>query len=106
MVKWFFSGAHTLNTDVNVILLVASVGLPSVVVGLRERIEGLEILDICGHEIDVSALPVVRRVVWVGVAVERRECVRRWSSVGCRWGVGRSVAVATRAPNSAPSPPP
>ena len=77
-------GRPTLNTDVDVILLITSVGFPSVVVGLRERVEGLEILDVCGHEIDVSALPVVRRVSWDGAAMERRsgeKCVRRGSSV-------------------------
>lgn len=34
----------------DVILLITGIGLPSVVVGLRERIEGLEILDVRGHE--------------------------------------------------------
>lgn len=42
---------RTLDSNVNVILL-GTLGLPACVVGLRERIEGLEILDVRGHEID------------------------------------------------------
>lgn len=45
-------GRLTLNTDVDVILLITSFDLSTVVIGLRERIEGLEILDVRGHEID------------------------------------------------------
>jgi len=42
---------HTLNTDVNVVLL-RGFYFSSSIIGLRERIEGLEILDVRGHEID------------------------------------------------------
>jgi hypothetical protein len=47
----------------DVILLGALRYFPSSVIGLRERIEGLEILDVRGHEIDWRALLVLRRVV-------------------------------------------
>lgn len=53
-------GRRTLDADVDVVLL-AGLGLPACVISLRERIEGLEILDVRGHEIDWSAL-LVRRV--------------------------------------------
>jgi hypothetical protein len=42
----------TLDTDVNVVLLVSNLYLTSSVIGLREGVEGLEILDVCGHMID------------------------------------------------------
>lgn len=45
-------GIHTLDTNVDVILLITGFYLSTVVIGLRERIEGLEILDVRGHEID------------------------------------------------------
>jgi hypothetical protein len=59
----FTEGVLTLNTDMDVILLGALRYFPSSVIGLRERIEGLEILDVRGHEIDWRALLVLRRVV-------------------------------------------
>lgn len=42
---------RTLNTDVDVVLL-GGLYFASSIVDLRERIEGLEILDVRGHEID------------------------------------------------------
>ena len=45
-------GVHTLDTDVNVVLLIVDLDFPACVFGFRERIEGLEILDVRGHEID------------------------------------------------------
>ena len=72
-----------LDPNVDVVLL-RLLDLAGVFIRFRERVEGLEILDVCGHEIDVSALPVVRRVSWDGAAMERRsgeKCVRRGSSV-------------------------
>jgi hypothetical protein len=43
-------GIHTLNTDVNVVLLIAELDFPACVFGFRERIEGLKVLDVCGHK--------------------------------------------------------
>ena len=57
---------RTLDSNVDVILLITGFCFPTVVVGLRERIEGLEILDVRGHEIDWSALLVLREVVLCG----------------------------------------
>ena len=48
------------------VILLAGLRLPASVVGLRERIEGLEILDVRGHEIDWSALLGLRRVEETG----------------------------------------
>jgi hypothetical protein len=45
-------GVLTLDTDVNVVLLVSNLCLTTSVIGLREGVEGLEILDVCGHMID------------------------------------------------------
>ena len=53
---------RTLNTNMNVILLTG-LSLPASIISLRERIEGLEILDVRGHEIDCSARLVLRRSV-------------------------------------------
>lgn len=49
---------HTLNTDVNVVLLVANLDFSTCVFGFRERIEGLEVLDVCGHKTERGALLV------------------------------------------------
>lgn len=48
--KGFFRGL-TLDANVDVVLLT-SLGLAASVIGLREGVEGLEILDVCGHMID------------------------------------------------------
>lgn len=42
------------------IILLTRLGLSTRVIGLREGIEGLEILDVCGHKIDGESL----RMVW------------------------------------------
>ena len=44
-------GIHTLDTNVDVVLL-SRLYFSSSIISLRERIEGLEILDVRGHEID------------------------------------------------------
>ena len=44
-------GKLTLNTNVDVVLLTGLCFSTSVI-GLRKGIEGLEILDVCGHKID------------------------------------------------------
>jgi hypothetical protein len=44
-------GIHTLDTNMNVVLL-SRLYFSSSIISLRERIEGLEILDVRGHEID------------------------------------------------------
>jgi hypothetical protein len=44
-------GARTLNTNMDVVLL-SRLYFSSSIISLRERIEGLEILDVRGHEID------------------------------------------------------
>jgi hypothetical protein len=41
----------TLNANVNIVLLT-SLGLSTGVIGLREGVEGLEVLDVRGHMID------------------------------------------------------
>ena len=38
---------RTLNTNMNVVLLIANLDLPTCVFGFRERIEGLKVLDVC-----------------------------------------------------------
>lgn len=89
---------RTLNANVDVVLL-AGLCLPARVVGLRERIEGLEILDVRGHEIDWSALLVLRRVLgiefrWSGESVWKG----RQSAVGDKrksGGEGSPSAVET-----------
>lgn len=48
---------RTLNTDMDVVLL-RRLYFASSIVDLRERIEGLEILDVRGHEIDWRDLRV------------------------------------------------
>lgn len=53
---------RTLDTNVNVILLVANLDLSTCVFGFRERIEGLEVLDVCGHKTERGALLVLSRV--------------------------------------------
>lgn len=50
---------RTLNANVNVVLLIASpVDFSTCVFGFRERIEGPEILDVCGHKTERGALLV------------------------------------------------
>ena len=49
---------HTLNANVNIVLLVANLDLSTCVFGFRERIEGLKVLDVCGHKTGRSALLV------------------------------------------------
>ena len=44
-------GIRTLNTNMDVVLL-SGLYFSSSIISLRERIEGLEILDVRGHEID------------------------------------------------------
>lgn len=41
---------HTLDTDVDVVLLIVDLDFPACVFGFRERIEGLKVLDVCGHK--------------------------------------------------------
>ena len=67
---------RTLNTDMDVVLLIANLNFSTCVFGFRERIEGLEVLDICGHKTERGAL-LVRRVEWSGV---RRS--EEWRAVG------------------------
>jgi hypothetical protein len=43
---------RTLDTNVNVVLLIANLDLSASVFGFRERIEGLEVLNVRGHETD------------------------------------------------------
>lgn len=47
----------------DIVLLVANLDLSTCVFGFRERIEGLEVLDVCGHKTGRGALRV--RVGWV-----------------------------------------
>jgi hypothetical protein len=46
----------TLNANVDVVRLATLYWLSGIVIGLREGVEGLEILDVCGHETDGRAL--------------------------------------------------
>lgn len=58
-----YGGLRTLYADVNVVLLIANLDLSTCVFGFRERIEGLEVLDVCGHKTGRGALRM--RVGWV-----------------------------------------
>ena len=83
---------RTLNTDMNVILL-GGLYFSSNIVDLRERIEGLEILDVRGHEIDLRDLLVCEggraTVQWVaegsGWMEQRRMDGERGGEGGQRW---------------------
>jgi hypothetical protein len=67
----------TLNTDVNVIL-TGGLLVADGVFGFRERIEGLEVLDVRGHETGWTVSLLKR----VGVGA---------SGVGCDVGVSRGL---------------
>jgi hypothetical protein len=64
------------------VVLLSRLYFSSSIISLRERIEGLEILDVRGHEIDWGALRVLRecsRSVVRGVA-------GKWRVVVCEEG--------------------
>jgi hypothetical protein len=62
------------------VVLLSRLYFSSSIVDLRERIEGLEILDVRGHEIDWRDLLVLRECERWKVAEER---VNREKAYGC-----------------------
>jgi hypothetical protein len=67
----------TLDTNVNVVLLIANLDFSTCVFGFRERIEGLEVLDVCGHKTERGALLVLSRWCWVSRVMESTEWLKR-----------------------------
>jgi hypothetical protein len=62
----------------DVVLLIANLDFSTCVFGFRERIEGLKVLDVCGHKTERGAL-LMRR--WSG-------CSRWWRMEGSWDGRG------------------
>lgn len=54
----YWARIRTLDADVNVVLLVPDLDFSTCVFGFRERIEGLEVLNVCGHKTERGALLV------------------------------------------------
>ena len=80
---------RTLTTDMDVVLLIADLDFSTCVFGFRERIEGLEVLDVCGHKTERGVL-LGRRVECEFGLMKSGERLGRWLSGAGDRGEGLS----------------